>query len=337
MPSLRARRAALLMALALLSSAAVLLSTPKTTMAAEGSVRHARLHLSEHRARIGDSVRLTGVFPRVGRRAVEIRTRRKGSKRWRLVDRTRTAKAGHFSERVRPRATALWRAELAHPERLRPRPAEDDQLEPIDPADPVEPADPAPAIRVDPRTAPKRVKVRSRTRVRVSNRNPLVGESVTFRGRVVPGGARRRVVLRAGGTRLTTMTRRSGRFSRRWRPASTGDHRIRVRARTNATALGSGDRSGKVQAFRRTAASWYGPGFYGNRTACGGTLGSSTLGVAHKTMPCGTRLTLRYRGREVRVRVIDRGPYVSGREFDLTGATRARLGFGSTGTVLSSR
>jgi rare lipoprotein A len=102
-------------------------------------------------------------------------------------------------------------------------------------------------------------------------------------------------------------------------------------------ALGSSDGGGKVQAFRRAVASWYGPGFYGNRTACGGTLGYSTLGVAHKTMPCRTRLTLRYRGREVTVRVIDRGPYVGGREFDLTGATKARLGFGSTGTVLSSR
>jgi rare lipoprotein A len=39
----------------------------------------------------------------------------------------------------------------------------------------------------------------------------------------------------------------------------------------------------------------------------------------------------------VSARVIDRGPYASGREFDLTGATKARLGFGSTGTVLSSR
>jgi rare lipoprotein A (peptidoglycan hydrolase) len=71
--------------------------------------------------------------------------------------------------------------------------------------------------------------------------------------------------------------------------------------------------------------------------ACGGTLGPSTLGVAHKTLPCGTKLRLRYGSRTVAVRVIDRGPYVGGREFDLTAATKAALGFGSTGTVLSSR
>jgi rare lipoprotein A len=93
---------------------------------------------------------------------------------------------------------------------------------------------------------------------------------------------------------------------------------------------------GRLNVFRRVFVSWYGPGFYGGRTACGGTLGYATLGVAHKTLPCGTKVTLRYRGRSVRVPVIDRGPYVGGREYDLTGATKRALGFGSTGTVLST-
>jgi rare lipoprotein A (peptidoglycan hydrolase) len=47
--------------------------------------------------------------------------------------------------------------------------------------------------------------------------------------------------------------------------------------------------------------------------------------VAHKTLPCGTKLTIRYKGRSVRARVIDRGPFVAGREFDLTWATKSRL------------
>ena len=68
-----------------------------------------------------------------------------------------------------------------------------------------------------------------------------------------------------------------------------------------------------------------------------GALTPGTLGVAHKSLPCGTKVTLRYRGRTVRVRVIDRGPYVGAREFDLTAATKQRLGFGSTGTVLTTR
>lgn len=74
-------------------------------------------------------------------------------------------------------------------------------------------------------------------------------------------------------------------------------------------------------------ASWYGPGFYGNRTACGQTLQPWTVGVAHKTLPCGTRLLLCVR-RCVTTTVIDRGPYVVGREFDLTRPTRNALGAG---------
>ena len=72
-------------------------------------------------------------------------------------------------------------------------------------------------------------------------------------------------------------------------------------------------------------ASWYGPGFYGNTTACGQTFTTRTKGVAHKSLPCGTKLHLRHRGRVAEVRVVDRGPYVAGRTFDLTSRTRGRL------------
>jgi Lytic transglycolase len=65
--------------------------------------------------------------------------------------------------------------------------------------------------------------------------------------------------------------------------------------------------------------SWYGPGFYGNRTACGVVvLQKDTVGVAHRTLPCGTRVTFRYNGRTVTTEVIDRGPYVAGRIWDMT-------------------
>ena len=73
-------------------------------------------------------------------------------------------------------------------------------------------------------------------------------------------------------------------------------------------------------------ASWYGPGFYGNRTACGQTYTPEILGVAHLTLPCGTALTLTYGGRSLTVHVIDRGPYVAGRALDLSSATKLALG-----------
>ncbi len=73
-------------------------------------------------------------------------------------------------------------------------------------------------------------------------------------------------------------------------------------------------------------ASWYGPGFYGNRTACGQTYTPEILGVANLTLPCGTLITLTYGARSITVAVIDRGPYVAGRMLDLSNATKLALG-----------
>lgn len=69
---------------------------------------------------------------------------------------------------------------------------------------------------------------------------------------------------------------------------------------------------------RDSEISWYGPGFYGNRTACGLKLTKELKGVAHKTLPCGTLVSFRWKGKDITVPVVDRGPYVSGRQFDLT-------------------
>jgi rare lipoprotein A (peptidoglycan hydrolase) len=66
---------------------------------------------------------------------------------------------------------------------------------------------------------------------------------------------------------------------------------------------------------------------YGGPLACGGRLARNQLGVAHRSAPCGSLITFRYGGRVVRVPVIDRGPYIAGREWDLTGATAELLGF----------
>lgn len=77
----------------------------------------------------------------------------------------------------------------------------------------------------------------------------------------------------------------------------------------------------------RAVVSWYGPGLYGNRLGCGGTLTPGTAGVAHKSLPCGSRVRICLR-RCVTTRVIDRGPYVAGRTFDLTAPVRDAIGMG---------
>ena len=79
------------------------------------------------------------------------------------------------------------------------------------------------------------------------------------------------------------------------------------------------------------SATWYGPGFWGKRTACGSTLTPTTLGVAHRKLPCGTRVTFTYGGRSVAATVIDRGPFHKGYAWDLTKKVAKRLGFLAVG------
>lgn len=70
--------------------------------------------------------------------------------------------------------------------------------------------------------------------------------------------------------------------------------------------------------------SWYGGGLFGNGTACGQTYTKTIVGVAHRTLPCGTKVQFRHDGNVLTVPVIDRGPYVGDRQFDLSyGACKA--------------
>ncbi|QEC49093.1 hypothetical protein FSW04_16930 [Baekduia soli] len=179
--------------------------------------------------------------------------------------------------------------------------------------------------------------------IRSVRRTVLAGERIIVRGRLSPAGAGRAVALQVGapGGGWTTVdhdrTDAGGRYVLLWRAARTGTKRVRVGFGGTRELSSARRAAGNARVYRRAFASWYGPGLYGQHLACGGTLTSGTLGVAHKSLPCGTLVTLHYRGRTVRVPVIDRGPFVAGREFDLTAATKARLGFGSTGTVLTTR
>jgi peptidoglycan lytic transglycosylase len=88
--------------------------------------------------------------------------------------------------------------------------------------------------------------------------------------------------------------------------------------------------------YRAVKATWYGPGLYGNRLACGGRLTHRTIGVAHKSLKCGTKVALRYRGRTVVVPVIDRGPYARGVSYDLTEATARKLGMTQTARLAAA-
>jgi rare lipoprotein A len=88
-----------------------------------------------------------------------------------------------------------------------------------------------------------------------------------------------------------------------------------------------------VSITRAEIASWYGPGLSGRHTASGERFNPKAMTAAHRTLPFGTRLRITYRGRSIVVRINDRGPYVRGRDIDLSqGAARA-LGLTGIGQV----
>ncbi len=77
-------------------------------------------------------------------------------------------------------------------------------------------------------------------------------------------------------------------------------------------------------------ATWFGPGFYGKHTACGQTLTPAVVGVANRTLPCGTLVDVTYEGHSVTLPVLDRGPYGHGASWDLTAGAAEALGVTET-------
>jgi rare lipoprotein A len=174
--------------------------------------------------------------------------------------------------------------------------------------------------------------------VRSAQLNVLEGHTSTITGTLRPGLPGKVVMLQRLGnhgwrTISRALTGARGRFKLRYLPWQTGSELVRLRFAGDARDAAARRFVGRLNVYRLAGASWYGGG---GQTACGGSLTSSTLGVASKTLPCGTLVTLHYGRRTVRVPVIDRGPYVEGREFDLTEATKQALGFGDTGQVWST-
>lgn len=287
---------------------------------AVSTVELARTGRRPQRIRHGARLKLGGhVEPRVGGRIVILRRALRG-RGYRDLARTRTRANGSFRFRVRARRSSAYRAVAVPPASLA---AADGAGRTV--------------------SATRRIAVVARVSAGVGRQRHVdAGERVHVRGRLRPAGRRKlvRLQLRSGkGWRTVdrARTRRGGRFRAAWRPSTPGTYRLRVRFAGDKRALGAGDRLARVSVYRLGGASWYGPGFYGNHTACGGILGAGTLGVAHKSLPCGTRVTFRYGGRSVTVPVIDRGPFVGGRDWDLTAATKAALGFPDVGTVRSTR
>jgi rare lipoprotein A (peptidoglycan hydrolase) len=91
--------------------------------------------------------------------------------------------------------------------------------------------------------------------------------------------------------------------------------------------------AGKPETTQVGTASWYGPGFHGHETASGETFDQHALTAAHRTLPLGTeaKVTNLETGQSVQVTINDRGPYVQGRQLDLSKAAATQIGLTTQG------
>jgi hypothetical protein len=119
----------------------------------------------------------------------------------------------------------------------------------------------------------------------------------------------------------------AGGFALRWRARHLGRFLLRA---SLAGHPATSDPVAAIEVYRSVVATWFGPGSYGSRTACGQILTSTLLGVAHRSLPCGTMVDIVYGDQTISVPVVDRGPYASGVSLDLTTATATALGIADT-------
>ena len=97
-------------------------------------------------------------------------------------------------------------------------------------------------------------------------------------------------------------------------------------ANTGGVAVASAP-TGPKAVHKGAIATWFGPGFYGKRTACGQVMTPEIVGVANRTLPCGTLVKVSYHGLRLTLPVIDRGPYSHiGADWDLTTGAARTLG-----------
>ena len=170
----------------------------------------------------------------------------------------------------------------------------------------------------------------------------LLGRTVRFRGRVPAAHAGRTVTVerldaatRTWRPTATATVTADGAYVARWRTDQTGRFNVRavVMPPPGQAQAASATPEIAVTVYRPATATWYGPGFYGRRTACGLKMTRALLGVAHKKLPCGTQVAVHYKGRSITVPVVDRGPFRKGTRWDLTAATARAIGFTFTDRV----
>jgi rare lipoprotein A len=278
-----------------------------------------KLRGTPRHVRFGDVAEITGTAP-VGAagRTLALETAFRRTAPWHLLARTRVGRDGRFRFHAMLRRSGL----------LRVRPAAAEATAAI--------AGPAPTGSANLSTSRVRpVTVAAQFRLNRRSHDVLGGSPVAISGKLLPARDGRMVRLQgrtSSGWQTLAQSRTGGRGGFRFRiaPDSGLNRHLRVKFagdRVNSRAL---DSAGTVTVYQPAGASWYQDG---GSTACGFHAG---LGVANRSLPCGTKVKFRYGGRTATAVVDDRGPYVGGRDWDLNQNTAAALGFSGVGTVWTS-
>ena len=284
------------------------------------------VRVSPKHVSLGDAIEVAGEMPVTGTaRKVVLEARYGRQSAWQRVATTFVSRHGRFAFHAHPRHSGLLRAVPANGQMASPAPGEPRVI-----AAGTTASRDAGARRVTP------FKVAAEMRTPSRQHEVLAGDSVRVGGRLLPGRAGRTVALQghsAAGWRTLARARTGGRggFAVRYTPETTGiGRRLRVLFKGDHGNTRSLDAAGAMTVYEQSTASWYEDG---GSTACGFHAG---LGVANKSLPCGTRVRFRHAGHTVTATVDDRGPYVGGRDFDLNQGTAAALGFDGVGTVWSA-
>lgn len=302
------------------TAGALLLTLPATAVAAGAAAASTglRAHVTRHRIGLGSTTVLRGDAPSgdVGDRVV-LEYEPAGADTWRWLDSGRVERSGAFVLRGRLTRSGTVRAFLPATQAGSNAPRG---------------ASGSPAALS---STPVHVAVGAVFDVAGRRIEVLEGHHLTVRGRLLPGVARRRVALlerhgRGWAVLARSRTTRSGVFALRAPVTATGVHALRVVFAGDRLNEAVSTRDGELLGLRYTVASWYEDG---GETACGF---HAYLGVANKTLPCGTQVTFVHDGRTVTATVDDRGPYVAGREFDLNQNTADALDMHGVETILTT-
>jgi rare lipoprotein A (peptidoglycan hydrolase) len=167
----------------------------------------------------------------------------------------------------------------------------------------------------------------------------MLGQTVKFSGNIPSAKSGDTIEIQKLDAKLgwgivtTTTASAGGNFTAQWIPTKAEKMQVRAVPTNASVRAASAIPTKTISVYKSFAATWFGPGFFGNRTGCGKKMTRKLIGVAHKTLKCGTKVEIYYKGRTIVAPVVDRGPFRKGTAYDLTYAAAKKLKFNQSDSV----